>query len=237
MEKTRAAAEKQMAGLRKEAEDARKKREASAKAAREADEKEHKESLEAREKLNKLQKEQHERELAAKKAEFEKTFKHLWGPGDTGLSIVYATFDTKEMADKVITEVYKDTMISQVTNYPGVLYEFKNETKLHIAQNNLHVRQNDARVEMVTSDDRIPELIETCIAVSQNDNLDIVVVQMTQVSPDYGKWVALQSTEVDQTDAYYNVDPFSEIKPVTDKKVKCKCDFCPCPMTVEEAKV
>ena len=117
--------------------------------------------------------------MAAKKAEFEKTFKHLWGTGTTGLSIVYATFDTKEMADKVITEVYKDTMISQVTNYPGVTYEFKNETKLHIANPGLQVRTNDARVEMITSDDRIPELIETCIAVSQNDNLDIVVVQMT----------------------------------------------------------
>lgn len=222
-----------MARLRKEGEDARVKREAAAKAAREADEKEHQASLEARKKLNQLQKEQHEREMAEKKAEFEKTFKHLWGPGTIGLSIVYATFDTKEMADKVITEVYKDTMISQVTNYPGVTYEFKNETKLHIANPGLHVRTDDARVEMITSDDRIPELIETCIAVSQNDNLDIVVVQMTDVSPDYGKWVTLQSTEVDQTDAYYNVDPFSEIKPKADKKVKCKCDFCPCPITQE----
>jgi len=118
------------------------------------------------------------------------------------------------MADKVITEVYKDTMISQVTNYAGVTYEFKNETKLHIGNPGLHVRTEDSRVEMITSDDRIPELIETCIAVSQNDNLDIIVVQMTEVSPDYAKWVSLQSTEVDQTDAYYNVDPFAEIKPV-----------------------
>jgi hypothetical protein len=114
--------------------------------------------------------------MEAKKAEFEKTFKHIWGAGATGLSIVYATFDNKEEADRVITEVFKDTMISQVTNYADVTYQFKNETKLHIANPGLHVRTNDARVEMITSDDRIPELIETCIAVTQNDNLDIVVV-------------------------------------------------------------
>lgn len=203
-----------MAKLKKEAGEARKQREAFAKASREADEKEHDEALKDREDLNKLQAEEHKKELAAKKAEFEKTFKHMWGPGSTGLSIVYATFDTKAMADKVITEVYKDTMISQVTNYAGVTYEFKNETKLHIGNPGLQVRTEDSRLEFITSDDRIPELIETCIAVSQNDNLDIIVVQMTEVSPDYAKWVTLQSTEVDQTDAYYNLDPFAEIKPV-----------------------
>lgn len=79
---------------------------------------------------------------------------------------------------------------------------------------------------MITSDDRIPELIETCIAASGNENLDIVVVQMNQVSPDYGKWVALQSEEQDQTNAYYNVDPFTEVKAVLDKKVATMADFC-----------
>jgi len=52
---------------------------------------------------------------------------------------------------------------------------------------------------------------------------------MNGISPDYSKWVALQSTEQDQTSAYYNVDPYSEIKPIVDKKVPCKDDYCPCP--------
>lgn len=50
--------------------------------------------------------------MEAKKAEFEKTFKHLWGPGATGYSVVYATFSDKATADKVITEAFKDTMIA-----------------------------------------------------------------------------------------------------------------------------
>ena len=37
--------------------------------------------------------------MEAKKAEFEKTFRHIWGAGSTGLSIVYATFESNEMAD------------------------------------------------------------------------------------------------------------------------------------------
>jgi|TARA_B110000305_G_C18773437_1_gene330669 hypothetical protein len=50
--------------------------------------------------------------LEAKKAEFEKTFKHMWGSGSTGLSIVYCTFVNKEMADKALSEAFKDTMVA-----------------------------------------------------------------------------------------------------------------------------
>lgn len=130
-----------------------------------------------------------------RKAEFEKTFRHLWGPGAVGLSVVYATFEDLETADKVIAATFKDTMIAQVTRTPEVTYTFKNETKLHLTNTGLHVQQNDARVEMITSDDRVPELIETAIAVSGNENLDIIVVQMNNIGPDYKKWVSLQTIE------------------------------------------
>jgi len=100
-----------------------------------------------------------------------------------------------------------------------VTYEFKNETKLHLSNTGLHVQQNDARVEFITTDDRIPELIETCIGVSGNENLDIIVTGLNSLSPDYKKWVALQATEEDQTNAYYNVDAFGGEKPIADKRV------------------
>jgi hypothetical protein len=50
--------------------------------------------------------------MLEKKAEFEKTFKHLWGPGSVGQSVVYATLKDKETADKVLSEAFKDTMIA-----------------------------------------------------------------------------------------------------------------------------
>lgn len=100
----------------------------------------------------------------------------MWGASSLGLSIVYATFKDKDTADKVIIEAFKDTMISESTLTPHTTYSFKNETKLHLANTGLHVQQEDQYVEWITSDDRIPELIETAIAVSGNENLDIVVV-------------------------------------------------------------
>jgi hypothetical protein len=76
--------------------------------------------------------------MLEKKAEFEKTFKHLWGPGSVGQSVVYATLKTKEIADKVISAGFADTMLAQVTNYPDITYRFKNETKLHLTNTGLH---------------------------------------------------------------------------------------------------
>lgn len=116
-------------------------------------------------------------------------------------------------------------MIAQVIETPGVTYTFKNETKLHLTNTGLHVQQNDARIAMITSDDRVPELIETAIAVSGNENLDIIVVSMNSASPDYRKWVSLQSTEQDQTNAYYNVGAFGNDQPIAEKRVARMGDY------------
>jgi len=78
---------------------------------------------------------------------------------------------------------------------------------------------------MITSDDRVPELIETAIAVSGNENLDIIVVSMNNASPDYSKWVELQTIEKDQTDAYYNMDAFSGSTPVAHERVAHMHDY------------
>jgi hypothetical protein len=74
--------------------------------------------MKARKELDKLQADAHKKEIDAKKAEFEKTFKHVWGTGATGFSTIYATFEDKATADKVITEGFSDTMMAQVTTYP-----------------------------------------------------------------------------------------------------------------------
>lgn len=44
---------------------------------------------------------------------------------------------------------------------------------------------------MFTTDDRVPELIETAISASGNELLDLIVVSMTDISPDYKEWISL----------------------------------------------
>ena len=137
--KAKAAAEKQMKKDKEEADKARERRIAAAKAEREADEKEHQAALDARRKLDAKQAEAHKKAMLEKKAEFEATFKHLWGGGSIHQSVVYATFKDKETANKVITAGFADTMLAQATSYPDVTYQFKNETKLHLTNTGLHV--------------------------------------------------------------------------------------------------
>jgi len=69
--------------------------------------------------------------MEARKAEFEKTFKHVWNTGAIGLSAAYATFKDKDTATQVITALFKDTIISEVTAIPQATMTFKNETRLH----------------------------------------------------------------------------------------------------------
>jgi hypothetical protein len=78
---------------------------------------------------------------------------------------------------------------------------------------------------MYTSDDRVPELIETAITATGNEKLDIIVVAMENISPDYNDWVALQSTEQDQTNAYYNMDAFGGEEAIANKRVAKMLDF------------
>lgn len=74
--------------------------------------------MKARRELDKLQAKEHKKAMDAKKAEFEKTFKHLWGASATGVSVLYATFPDKATADKLTLEAFKDTMMAQVTTTP-----------------------------------------------------------------------------------------------------------------------
>ena len=79
---------------------------------------------------------------------------------------------------------------------------------------------------MFTTDDRVPELIETAISTSGNEMLDLIVVSMSDASPDYKDWVSLQATEQDQTNAYYNVAAFKEgEEPIAHKRVAKMMDF------------
>jgi len=151
--------------------------------------------MQARRELDERQAKMHKEQMMEKKAEFEKTFRHLWGASAFGQSVVYATCKTKEIADQVIAAAFKDTMIAQVTSTPKMTYIQKNETKLHLTNTGLHVQQDDYQLTMYTTDDRVPELIETAVSVTGNDNLDIIVVAMSDVSPDYKDWVKLQSIE------------------------------------------
>lgn len=129
-----------------EAEAARIAREAAAKAAREADEKEHQEELAERRKRDAEMKAKHEEELEKRKAEFEKMFRNVWAVGEIGLSQCSMTLPDVDTANKVVGELFKDTLIADAVVTPKVTYEFKNETHLHEAYTGVHSRSGQATI-------------------------------------------------------------------------------------------
>lgn len=78
---------------------------------------------------------------------------------------------------------------------------------------------------MVTSDDRVAEMIEVAVSASGDANLDLLVTPIENASPDYIKWAKNQTIEQDQTDAFYNVDPFANSTPIASERVAGMRDY------------
>lgn len=43
---------------------------------------------------------------------------------------------------------------------------------------------------MLTSDERVADLIEECVDFTKNENSDILIRQLSGISKEYAKWVA-----------------------------------------------
>ena len=178
-----------------EAETARIAREKAAKEAREADEKEHQEEMAARRERDKKMAEEHKEKMKERKEAFEKMFKHVWGTGEAGVNYATCTVNDKATADKMITALFQDTLIAEATVADHVTMSFKNETQLKEINTSLHVSQGQYRIDMVTSDDRVAEMIEVAVANSGQSNLDFLVTPMENAGPDYISWVKNQTIE------------------------------------------
>jgi len=72
---------------------------------------------------------------------------------------------------------------------------------------------------MVTSDDRVAELIEDVVDMTHNDEADILVRQMSGVSSEYSKWANLQTAELGDQAFTWDKDPFANSKPVSEETV------------------
>ena len=87
--------------------DAYKKAQAEAKAAHEAAEL-------ARKKHEENQIAEHKRQMQERRAAFEKKFKNVWATGATGVSEVTYTAGSRQAADDLVTNLFKNTLVADV---------------------------------------------------------------------------------------------------------------------------
>ena len=153
-------------------------REAANKAAMEAAEKQHFADLKKREEKDKMQAEKHKEQMLAKKAQFEKMFANLWGTSETKMSKVQFSVKGQADVEAIIDAWLKDTMAADIRVFKDVRRVLKNSTMLGhgIARGVGMINDpHSSLIDVVTSDDRVPELIETAIETRKNDVMYVVV--------------------------------------------------------------
>ena len=203
-------------------------KEAANKAAMEAAEKQHYADLKKREAKDKMEAEKHKEQMLAKKAQFEKMFANLWGTSETKMSKVQ--FSVKGTADveAIIDAWLADTMAADVRVFKDVRRTFKNSTMLGngIAHGLGMVNDpHSSLIDVVTSDDRVPELIETAIENRKNDIMYVVVTPYQAGSTEYFKWAKNQTLEADTAGAWYKKDPFANSTPIAHESVSGMGDY------------
>lgn len=135
--------------------------------------------------------EKHKQAMLAKKAQFEKMFANLWGTSESKMSKVQ--FNVKGNADveAIIDNWLNDTMAADIRVFKNVRRVFKNSTLLGNGIGHGIGMVEDAHtslIDVVTADDRVPELIETAIETRHNDIMYVMVTPYQSGSADYFKW-------------------------------------------------
>ena len=65
---------------------------------------------------------------------------------------------------------------------------------------------------MVTSDDRVAQLVEEIAHGLKNPYFDVLVTTLATASTEYSNWVKLQTLKKDPTTAFFNKGPKDEVK-------------------------
>jgi len=208
-----------------EAAEAKAEREKLAQEAREADQAEHEAEMAARRVRDKEQAERHQREMAERKAAFEKVFRNVWGVGATATSQVLMLSKDDKASKKVIRDLFSDTMVADIDAHSNFIRTYKNETKLNDIKTDLHFHNDQIFMEGVTQDDRIAEFIETATKAEGSDKMPLLVVPLHQASKEYLEWVTTQTMEFDKSEAHYDDDPFANHAPVANEDVSKMQDF------------
>jgi len=122
--------------------------------------------------------------------------------------------------------LFRETAIADVhQNNETISRTFKNETLLHVPfKGLLHVDKGVQRLHMVTTDDRVAEVVEMTYAVTKNPKTPLLVTTLHGASKQYVNWVQKQCEPNDDEGHFSNQDPFDKSKPIAHEAVSKMAD-------------
>ena len=187
---------------------------ANAEAARNAA---HQQELAARLAKDREMEEAHKKEMAEKKAAFEAQFKHVWGSTATGLSFVSCVVENEAQANELLANLFAKTLIADAHSFKKVQKIWKASL---VGDSRSHTKKDYfQRLNLITSDDRVAELIEAIVAQTKNEKADVLVRQMTAASKEYNTWAKKQCEAQSEENAYYKDNAFANNTPVSSETV------------------
>jgi uncharacterized protein involved in tolerance to divalent cations len=143
--------------------------------------------------------EAHQKDMAEKKAAFEKVFRNVWGVGATAVSQMIGLSKDDTTSKNIIRDLFSDTLVADIEAHSNHIRTYKNETKLNDIKTDLHYHNEQIYLEGVTQDDRVAELIEYAVKAEGDDKMPLLIIPLHQASKEYLGWVTEQTMEFDQT--------------------------------------
>lgn len=141
--------------------------------------------------------------MAERRADFEKQFRNVWATGPTGVSLVQLTIEDKEKAEDLISKLFYKTLVADVE-------QLKRDIKRTFLTEKGHedIYTTNNKLFMLTSDDRVAELIEEVAANDPNSrkypSFDLIVTPLATGSVEYIQWVKDQTLKKDPEAAFFN---------------------------------
>lgn len=141
--------------------------------------------------------------MAERRAQFESKFRNVWSTGPTGVSLVQFTTETVEGSENLISRLFHKTLIADVEEYKQSINRvYLTKSGQMSPTHELH------KIVMVTSDDRVAELIEEIGNHDPNHwnypAFDVVVTPLATGSKEYITWVKTQTLKRDGATAFFN---------------------------------
>lgn len=100
--------------------------------------------------------------MADRRAHFENKFRNVWSTGPTGASFVQLTVDDGPKAEELISDLFHKTLVADVEHYKQKV------ARTYIENGHEAIFTDVSRLVMITSDDRVAELIEEVAAKNPN---------------------------------------------------------------------
>jgi uncharacterized protein involved in tolerance to divalent cations len=129
----------------------------------------------------------HKKQMQERRDEFKKLYTHVWIGGLSGISSFTFTMPDKRVADNLITKLFEDTLIADVTEYNSRVRKTFNK------YGKMQLEEGMVQIKGVTSDLRVSELIEAVFEAQKKEHFvaeyDIITQPISTGSKEYIQWV------------------------------------------------